>query len=156
MVSDRDKALKSGKTVASISATGNRIKLMARVDLYTLMAMSTRVSGNLTKHKVEELTNTWMEPNTSVTGKKIDSMAMEWKHGQIKPSTRETTSTVKNTALVLSSGLTPRHTSENSTIIIFMAKVFILGPIIGDLKVSGAKIKCMEKVLLFGLTEESM
>ena len=45
MVSDKDKALKSGKTVASISATGNRIKLMARVDLYMLMAIFTMAIG---------------------------------------------------------------------------------------------------------------
>ena len=50
--------------VANTLATGNRIKPMARVDLYTLMVMSTRVSGTATKLKEEELTSTWMAPNT--------------------------------------------------------------------------------------------
>jgi hypothetical protein len=156
MDSDRERVFKSGKMAASISATGNKIKPMAKVDLYTLMVMSTRVNGTTTKLKEEELTNTWMGPNTSVTGKRTDNMAMEWKHGQIKPSMRATTSMVKNMVLVVSSGLTPHLILENSTIITFMAKVSIHGPIIGVLKENGARIKCMVKEHLHGLMVENM
>ena len=120
------------------------------------MVMSTRVSGSTTKLKEEELTSTWMAPNTLVTGKRIDNMAMESKHGQIKPNTKAITSMEKSTALELLSGLTLHLTSENSTIITFMAKVSILGPIIGGTKENGARIKCMEKELLLGSMAENM
>ena len=120
------------------------------------MVMFMKANGIMIKHKEEELMNIPMVPFTLVIGKKTDRMAMELKHGQITPNMKEITSLAKNTALVLLNGLMVLLTLVNFSITIFMEKECILGQTIGDMKVSGVPIKCMEKEPLLGLMVESM
>ena len=76
-VTEKEKALKSGRTAASTLDTGRVTRPTVRADSSTLMATSTRANGNATKHKVKELTNMLMEPSTLETGRKTDSMDTE-------------------------------------------------------------------------------
>ena len=52
----------------------------------------------------EESTSTSMEPSTSETGKKINSMDMELKHGQMLRSMKAITNMEKNMELELLNG----------------------------------------------------
>ena len=42
--------------------------------------------------------NIWIEPNILETGKKINNMVMELKHGQMEQNTKEIMNLEKNTA----------------------------------------------------------
>jgi len=53
------------------------------------MVMFTKEIGSATKLKVTEYTLTWMEPNTLVNGKKINSMEKVKKLGLMEQCTRE-------------------------------------------------------------------
>jgi hypothetical protein len=77
MDTEKEKALRSGKTEVSISDIGKTIRRTAREDLCMLMEMSMKESGIMTKLKEEVPTNTWTVPNTSETGRKTDNMATE-------------------------------------------------------------------------------
>ena len=65
---------KSGKMVANTSATGNKIKPMARVDLYTLMVMSTTESGKMIRLTVMESTAILTELSMKVSGRPVSDM----------------------------------------------------------------------------------
>lgn len=68
----------------------------------------------------------------------------------MKPNMKATTNSEKNTESELSNGLTDQHTSENSTTITFMAKVYTPGLTAASTKENGELTKCMAKVLSVG------
>lgn len=90
------------------------------------------------------------------TGKKIDNMVTELKHGQIMQNMKEIMNMEKSTALVHLNGLMGHPTLVNSTTITYMVKVFIHGLTIEFMKENGDQIKCMVKEHLHGQTEENM
>ena len=110
----------------------------------------------MTKPMAEELISIWMEQLIVVTGKKINSMATESRRGQMQLSMKATTNTARSMESALLSGLMVLHTSENFTIIIFMARASIPGQIIENTRENGGLIKCMEKALSFGQILESI
>lgn len=69
---------------------------------------------------------------------------------------REIMNTEKSTELALLSGLMVLLISVNFTTIISMEKVFTLGPIIENTKVTGEQTKCTVKEPLIGLMVENM
>ena len=120
------------------------------------MVMFTKVNGLTTRLKDVVLTNIWMEPNMLEIGKKIDKMVMVLKLGLIMRNMKAIMSLVKNMELELLNGLTDPPISENSIIIIFMEKEFILGQIIENTRANGVEIKCMAKERSHGPMEENM
>ena len=152
----REKEFNSGKTAANTKAIGKEIKPMATVDSFMLMATVTMVIGSTIRHMVVEHTSIWTVPNTSATGKRINSTAMVSKHGQMLPNMRATTNSAKSMESVPLSGPTDQPILENSIITISMEKVFTLGPTTASTKVNGEPTKCTVKELLPGLTEESI
>ena len=152
---EREKVFSSGKMVVSTKAIGKETKPMATEDLSMLMATVTTVIGSTIRHTVVELTSIWTEPNTSVTGKRINSTAMESKPGQMLLNMKVTTSLAKSMESVPSSGLTDQPILGNSIITIFMEKVFTLGPTTVSMKENGEPTKCTEKELSHGLMEEN-
>ena len=96
-----------------------------------------------------------MEQNILETGKKINNMDMESKHGQMQQNMKETMNMEKNMELELSNGPMAQLILENFTTIMSMGKECILGPIIENMKENGKRIKCMEKVLLLGVMDAS-
>jgi len=57
----------------------------------------------------------------------------------------------KNMELATSVGLMGHAILENFTITIYMAKVFILGKMVANMKANGRQIECMEKAHSHGL-----
>lgn len=120
------------------------------------MATVTTEIGSTIRHMVVELTSIWTVPNTSATGKRINSMAMVSKPGQMLPNMKATTNSARSMESVLLSGPTDQPTSVNSIITISTEKEFTLGPTTASMKENGEPTKCTVKVLLHGLTEESI
>ena len=71
------------------------------------------------------------------TGRMIDNMVTESKHGQIVLNMKVTTSTERSKVSELSTGEMALLLSENSTIITYMGRVFILGQTKDDMKENG-------------------
>ena len=69
------RASKFGRMVANMKVTGKTIRLMDMDVLFTQMATVIMETGSMTKPMAGAHMNTWTAPNTSVTGKKINSMA---------------------------------------------------------------------------------
>ena len=152
---ERAKALKSGRTVANMLATGRMIKPMEKEDSFMLMVMYMKVSGLTTKLKAEELMNIWMELNTSETGKRTDNMVMELKPGQIAQDMKATTSMERSTVSVHLSGLTIHLTLESFIIITSMEREFIPGLTTVNTRVNGEPTRCTVKEPLLGPMEEN-
>ena len=121
-----------------------------------LMVTSTRESGSMIKHKVEVHMSILTAPNTSETGKKIDSTDMVLRPGQIMPDMKVTMNSGRSTELEPSSGQMDLLILENSTIITSTAKVCTPGLTIENTRANGEPTRCMAKALSLGLTEESM
>lgn len=85
------KGLKCGLMVLVIQASGNIIKLVAKVLFGTCMVINTRVTGLMTKPKVLVFILMPMEPNIRVNGGKIYSMGGASKHGLMEAAMRART-----------------------------------------------------------------
>jgi hypothetical protein len=136
--------------------TGRRTRLTVMVDLSMLMVTAITEIGSTTKPTVVELMSIWTEPNTSATGKRINSTAMVSKHGRITQNMKETTNMVRNMESAPSSGLTVQLTPANSITIISMAKVCTPGTTIENTKATGEPIKCTEREPSHGPMEENI
>lgn len=101
--------------------------------------------------KEEALMNIKMEHNMLEIGKMIDNMAMEQNNGQMVHITKAIMNMEKNMELVTSVGLMGHAILGNFTITIYMAKVFILGKMVANMKANGRQIECMEKAHSHGL-----
>ena len=105
------------------------------------------------KPKEGVLTNIWMEQSILEIGRKIVKMDTELRLGLMGQSMRVIMNWVRNMELAHLNGQMAQYLLGNFTIIIFMEKVFTLGLIIENTKVSGVQTKCMEKEHSHGLTE---
>jgi hypothetical protein len=140
----------------SMRAIGKMIWLTVKEDSSTLTVMFMKESGLTTKLMVEEHTFIWTELSTLETGERTSNMALELRHGLMEQGMKETTSMERSTEPVLSSGQMVQCTSVNFTIITFMARVFTLGAMVVNMKVSGETTRCMEEELSHGLMAGSM
>jgi len=156
MAYERAKVSNCGKTVANTKVIGKTTKPMATADLFIPMETAISETGSMTKLMAEVHTSTWMAQLTAVTGKKTSNMATELRPGLMLPNTKVTTNMAKSMVSELLNGPTDLHILENSTIITFMARAFILGLIIENMKVSGEQTKCTERVRLFGRILENI
>ena len=152
MAIEMEKELRYGKMAVNLSDIGEMTKLTGKEDLFMQTVMCMKATGSMTKLKVEEHTSIWMVPSTWENGEKIVNTATALKAGLIMQSMKETTNMERNTASVLSNGVTALHTSVNSIIIIFMEKVSTLGLTTEFTKVNGVPTKCMAKERLLGQT----
>ena len=86
------------------------------------MPMVTAITeiGSTIRHTVVEHMSTWMVPNTSATGKRINNTAMVSKLGPTLPNMKAITSSVRSMVSVLSSGLTDQPILVN-----FITKVLV-------------------------------
>jgi len=135
--SEKAKELKSGRTASSSSDTGRRIKLMGRAELFKLTEMFMKGSGLMIGPMEWGTTNIKTEHATVATGRMIDNMVTESKHGQIVLNMKVTTSTERSKVSELSTGEMALLLSENSTIITYMGREFILGQTKDDMKENG-------------------
>ena len=76
------------------------------------MVMYMMASGLMTKHKAMELTITAMEQSIKDNGKKINSMDLEYKHGQMVAVIKEITKWGRNQVKVNTFGKMVVHMKE--------------------------------------------
>lgn len=151
----REKVYRYGKMAVNTKGIGKMIELMGMEDSFIPTATATTANGSTTKPMAVAPTNTWMEPNTSAIGKKINNTVTESKLGQTKLSTKATMNSERNTVSALLSGLINQLILENSTTIIFMGKVSTLGLTAVSMKENGEQTKCMGKELSVGQMDEN-
>ena len=147
---------RSGRTAASMRATGRMTWPTAEAVLFIPMEMSTKENGLMIRLMDAVPMFTWTVLNILASGEKTSSMGSVLRHGLTVPSMRATTSMVKSMELVPLSGLTARCTSENFIITTFMEKECTLGQTVASMKESGAITKCTAKERSPGLMAESM
>ena len=124
---DKAKDNKFGQMAPCTKAGGWIIKLMVKEDLSTLTEMFMTDSGWMTKHMDLESIVISTEPNTKVTGKKINNTETVLKHGLMVQSTKANMFKVKSTVLVNSHGLMAVLITETSLKITFKEKESIIG-----------------------------
>jgi hypothetical protein len=151
-VAEKAKAFKSGRTAASTLVTGRMTSPTVRADSSMLMEMYTRVSGRMTRRKEEVTMNIQMRQSTTETGRKIDSMALESKHGLTMHDMKVTTSLERNMVSVTLSGPMDLRILVSSIVTIFMERAFTLGMMDESTMGTGSKTKCTEKAPLPGQT----
>lgn len=144
-------AHKCGKTVVSLSVTGKTINQMEEVDLFMQMEMSTKESGRMTKHMVEEYMSTQTGQNMLENGWKIVNMGKDLKHGLMGLFTLATIHMAKNTGSESLNGVTAHRTVDSFIIITYMEKEITHGRMEDSMMESGCKTKCMAKEFLLGL-----
>ena len=71
-----------GLIMLDMKESGNIIMLVERESFSIPMVISMMVNGSTTRPMVLEFTLTLREPDTKGTGKRINSTAMESRHGQ--------------------------------------------------------------------------
>ena len=110
---------------------------MGRAELFKLTEMFMKGSGLMIGPMEWGTINIKTEHATVATGRMIDNMVTESKHGQIVLNMKVTTSTERSKVSELSTGEMALLLSENSTIITYMGRVFILGQTKDDMKENG-------------------
>lgn len=153
---DMARVSRSGRTAASMRATGRMTWPTAEAVLSIPMEMSTKENGLMIRLMDAVPMFTWTELNILASGEKTSSTVSVLRHGLTVPSMKATTSMVKSMELVPLSGLTARCTSENFIITTFMEKECTLGQTVASMKESGAITKCTAKERSPGLMAESM
>jgi hypothetical protein len=147
------KASKFGEMVLNMKGIGDKIKLTAMEELFTLMGILMLESGRMIKHMVEALMNILTERSILVIGLKINSTAMELRYGQMEVLMRVIMNLEKNMELELFNGLMEVLTLENFIVTIYTEWDYTLGKMVGNMKENGEQTKCMVKEFLVGLME---
>ena len=150
------RVFKSGLMALSMKVTGELTRRWVEVALFTQMVTSIMASGKMTKHTDLEIIITQMALATKDTGLRISSMVMARKSGLTMPAMRASTATVRSTEEVNSSGLMVPLTPANSRRTTSMVTVFTLGPMVDNTTDSGRTTRWMVQVYLHGPMEESM
>lgn len=125
---------KHGPMEQFIREIGLIIKLMVQGNLFMSMVMYMMVSGLMTKHKAMELTITAMEQSIKDNGKKINSMDLEYKHGQMVAVIKEITKWGRNQVKVNTFGKMVVHMKETGQIIVLLEKDDIYGQMDENIK----------------------
>ena len=84
-------ALSSGLMVAAMRVSGVMIRPTDRENLFTLMAISMKANGSMTKLKAWEHILMQMVLTTKDNGLTISSMVMVWNHGLTALAMKEST-----------------------------------------------------------------
>ena len=108
----------------------------------------------MTKPMGKAPTLIWMGLSMRETGKKTNSMDLEWRLGQMAQDTRDITSTEKSMGEVNSIGLIEVRMMVIFMIIIFMEGVSTPGVMEVSMMENGRKTRWMEKASLLGSTIE--
>jgi len=137
------KASKFGEMVQNMKGIGDKIKLTAMEELFTLMGILMLESGRMIKHMAEALMNILTEQSILVIGLKINSTAMELRYGQMEVLLRVIMNLEKNMELELFNGLMEVLTLENFIVTIYTEWDYTLGKMVGNMKENGEQTKCM-------------
>jgi hypothetical protein len=121
--SDKGRECRYGLMDPCMKDGGKTIRLMERADSFMLMETYMMVIGEKTKHMDSVFTVTWMVLSTKETGRKINNMAKEQKHGQMVLVMKETMLRGRNTAMVNLLGLMVLHMKDNSLTTTSMERV---------------------------------
>ena len=113
-------------------------------------------SGSRIRPMVRELMNIETVPSTTVTGKKIDQMALVLRRGQVEQSSKATISKERRSELASSPGSTDLSIVESSTTTISTERGLTNGPMAANTRASGEQTKCTAKEHSSGKMEESM
>ena len=120
------------------------------------MAMFTRVNGKMIRLMDSAAICTLTELNMKDIGRRTNSMAKVRRLGLMALSMKETMLMAKKTERAASDGLMAPLIKANSLITISTAKVFISGPILANIMVSGKITRCTERECSLGLMGENM
>jgi hypothetical protein len=96
---------KHGQTGLNTSESGEKIELMEKVDLFTLMEIFMMGSGPMTKQMGQVYISMLTELNTKENGKMTYSMGKELKPGLTGQNMKEITHSEGNTVSVLINGM---------------------------------------------------
>ena len=115
-----------------------------------------RVNGKMIRLTVMEGTFILMERCMKASGRKINNMEMEWKHGLMVLSIEGTMLRERRTVMESSCGQMDQHMKEHFQTTISMVEEFMCGLIKDVMKVNGSTIRCMDEVFLLGAMGVSM
>ncbi len=108
-----DLANRSGRTGLVTKDTGKTIERTGEASLFTLMEMSTKEIGSMTRQMATEFIFMSTEQSMKASGKTTSSMAMAKKAGLICLSMRENISLERSTGAASIAGMTDLVTTEN-------------------------------------------
>jgi len=112
-------------------------RLMAKEDLYMLMATFMMVTGLTIKHMGSGSIAILMEPSTRGTGRRTSSMEMGWRLGLMVLGTKDNTFKARSMAKASSPGQMVPPTTVNSKIITYRVMESTNGPTVENSMASG-------------------
>jgi hypothetical protein len=146
---------KSGLMVRYMRATGKMTKQTEEVVLFMLMVTYTTVIGKTIKHMVMEFTTTLMVLDTKDGGLRTSSMVRARKSGLTTHAMKVSIKMARNTVTESSSGLMVQLTLVILLTTTSMDKEFTLGQTVVNTMVSGTITRCMAQVFSPGMMAES-
>ena len=149
-------ASRSGLMAPVMRVIGRTTRLMAEVDLFTLMAMSTKENGRMIRHTEEESTPMLMAADMKANGWKTNSTDLVLRDGQTVPHTKDSTCRERSTARASSPGLTTAPTLVTFTITTSTVQEFMSGLMAESSPENGATIRWRATAPSLGLTDASM
>lgn len=127
-------------------ASGKTTKLMVMGNWCMPMEMFMRDSGKMIRHMARDITSMLMGLHILVTGKMINNMELEQKHGPMELGMR--VPILKEKSMVMESynlQMDP-FMRENFNLMKYLAKANMFGLIRRPLKVNGKRTKCTDMV----------
>ena len=112
-------------------------------------------SGSTIRLMAEALTSIWMELSIKENGEKINSTAMELRHGLMELGTKVITNMERSTVQEPLSGLMVPCILVSSIIITFTERESTHGAMAGSMRANGEITRCMVKVHSLGQMGES-
>ena len=141
-----------GGMAQNLLAIGRMIKQMERAASSTQTAMFMKVNGSTTRPKARVRMSIVTELSLSAIGLKIGNMALALRSGPTMPNLRAILNKERSTVWEPSDGTMAQSTSASFTTTISTGKAFTLGVTVGNMRVTGERIRCMEKACSLGPT----
>lgn len=137
--------LKCGQMVLDMKEAGRMIKLMVKESLFMQMVIFMRASGSMIKLMEKVLTRMLMVLTIMEIGLMISNTVSAWNLGLMVPNTKVSILTVKRKDKASLLSQMAATTKENLSKTRYAVTENISGLMESNMKVNGAKIKCMAK-----------